>query len=179
MTALPILKAGPAAPEAATAAAHREAAEFHQALQELIRLHLSRDRERVCCYDVTVSGARAVEILTRMGAISLNALATELFVDKSTASRIVGSLEERGYVRRAADPGDRRALRLELTHAGTELAASLHEDAVWEMHTLLAGFAPDVRRGMLSFMRQLTRTSATHAGATDASCCRTDPREED
>lgn len=169
-TALPVHTPSPAP---AADAPYGEAAEFHQALQDLIRLHLSRDRDRVCCYDITVSGARALEILTRLGAVSLNTLATELFVDKSTASRIVGCLEERGYVRRTPDPEDRRALRLELSDTGRELAAQLGEDAVWEMHTLLSGFAPEVRRGMLQFVRQLTRTSATHAGVTDASCCRT------
>lgn len=155
-------------------AAYGEAAEFHQALQDLIRVHLSRDRDRVCCYDVTVSGARAVEILTHLGPLSLNGLATELFVDKSTASRIAGCLEERGYLHRAPDPEDRRALRLELTPEGKELATQLHEDSVWEMHALLGGFDPEVRHQMLAFVRQLTRTSATHAGVTGASCCRTD-----
>ena len=149
-----------------------EAAEFQRALRDLIRLHQLRDRDRVCCYDVTVSGAHALEVLAVLGPISLNRMAAELFVDKSTASRIVGSLEDRGYVRRAPDPDDGRAVRLELTGAGADLQAQLHEDAVWEMQALLGGFAPEVRKGMLRFLRQLTRTSATHAGATDASCCR-------
>lgn len=152
----------------------REAADYHRALQDLIRLHLSRDRDRVCCYDVTLSGARAVETLVRLGPLSLNALATELFVDKSTASRVVGLLEERGYVRRATDPEDRRAIRVELTDEGDALAGRLHDDAVWEMQALLAGFDPQVRREMLGFLRQLARTSATHAGATGAACCRDD-----
>ena len=152
----------------------REAADFHRALQDLIRLHLSRDRDRVCCYDVTLSGARAVETLTRLGPLSLNALATELFVDKSTASRVVGCLEERGYVRRAPDPEDRRAIRVVLTEEGDDLSRRLHDDAVWEMQALLAGFDPQVRREMLAFLRQLARTSAAHAGATGAACCRDD-----
>ncbi|HEX2202282.1 MAG TPA: MarR family transcriptional regulator [Longimicrobium sp.] len=152
-----------------------EAGDFHRALRDLIRLHQLRDRDRVCCYDVTVSGAHALEILATQGPLSLNALAAELFVDKSTASRVVGCLEERGYVRRVPDPLDGRAIRVELTDAGADMEAQLRDDAVWEMQAMLAGFDPEVRRGMLGFLRQLTRTSATHAGATDASCCRTDP----
>ena len=125
-------------------------------------------------YDVTPAGARTVEILERLGAISLNALATELFVDKSTASRVVGCLEDRGYVRRVADPDDRRALRLELTADGTELASQLHADAVWEINALLSSFDPQARRDTLAFLRRLTRTSAIHAGVTQATCCRED-----
>jgi MarR family 2-MHQ and catechol resistance regulon transcriptional repressor len=153
-------------------AAMAEAAHFHRTLQDLIRLQGSRDRDRAGLYDVTPAGARTVEILERLGEISLNALATELFVDKSTASRVVGCLEERGYVRRVVDPEDRRALRLELTAEGAELARQLHADAVWEMNALLSSFDPAARRETLAFLRRLTRTSAIHAGVTEATCCR-------
>jgi MarR family 2-MHQ and catechol resistance regulon transcriptional repressor len=152
--------------------AMEQAAEFHRTLQDLIRLQQARDRERVALHDATPAGARAVELLERMGAISLNALATELFVDKSTASRVVGGLEDGGFVRRVVDPDDRRALRLELTAEGRELARQLHDDAVWEMSTLLSSFDPAARTDLLAFLRRLARTSAMHAGATGASCCR-------
>jgi DNA-binding MarR family transcriptional regulator len=158
------------APPASAGTVMQEAAEFHRAFQDLLRLQQSRDRERVGGYGVTVSGAHAVEVLTRLGPVSLNALAAELFVDKSTASRIVALLEDLGFVRRAVDARDRRVLRLELTPEGARLSRQLTDDAVWEMHALLYGFPPDVRAGMLAFLRQLTRTSATHAGATGASC---------
>ena len=155
-----------------------EAAEFQRTLRDLVRLQSHRERERAACYGVTVSGAHALEVLAALGPVSLNRLAAELFVDKSTASRVVGALEDRALLRRAPDPADGRALRLELTAAGTALHAQLREDAVWEAQALLAGFAPDARRGMLRFLRQLTRTSATHAGATAASCCLPDPDPE-
>jgi MarR family 2-MHQ and catechol resistance regulon transcriptional repressor len=157
---------------AATATGMSEAADFHRTLQDLIRLHGSRDRERAALYDVTPAGARTVELLDRLGAISLNALATELFVDKSTASRVVGCLEDNGYVRRVSDPDDRRALRLELTGDGIALARQLHADAVWEMNALLSSFDAAARHDTLAFLRRLTRTSAMHAGVTEATCCR-------
>jgi DNA-binding MarR family transcriptional regulator len=149
-----------------------QAADFHRTLQDLIRLQQARDRERVALHEVSPAGARAVEILERMGAVSLNALATELFVDKSTASRIVGGLEDGGLVARVIDPDDRRALRLELTADGRDLARQLHDDAVWEMNVLLSSFDADARGDLLVFLRRLARTSALHAGATGATCCR-------
>lgn len=166
----------------ATAAAglDGQAAEFHRALRDLVRLHCLRDRDRVACYGVTVSGAHALDALEALGPLSLNALAAELFVDKSTASRVVGALEDRGCVRRLPDARDGRAIRIELTPAGRALQAQLRDDAVWEVQAMLAGFAPEVRGGMLRFLRQLTRTSALHAGAAAASCCReTDDGEVD
>lgn len=161
----------------AAAELERESAEFHRALRDLIRLHLLRDRDRVGCYGVTVSGAHALEVLARLGPLTLNGLAAELFVDKSTACRIVGALEDRGHVRRLPDASDGRAIRIEPTPAGRALQAQLQEDAVWEMQAMLAGFAPEVRREMLRFVRQLTRTSAVHAGAGAASCCRDEGAE--
>ncbi len=96
----------------------QDAAEFHQALLDLVRVFQFRDSDRVGEYDVSASAAHALEALTRLGAVGMNRLAAELFVDKSTASRIVAGLEEKGYVQRVMDPHDRRALQIEMTAAG-------------------------------------------------------------
>lgn len=149
----------------------REAEAFHRALGDVLRVHGLRARERTGYYGATVAGAHALEAIHRLGPISLNRLAAELFVDKSTASRVVGALEDRGWVVRTADPGDRRALRLHLTDAGYALNDQLRADALWEMQTVLGGFDPALRQDTLGFLRELARTAALHAGATGASCC--------
>ena len=148
-----------------------EAEAFHQALGDLMRLQQHRARDRVAFYGITVSGAHALEALERLGAVSLNRLAAELFVDKSTASRVVDALEYRGWVARTVDPADRRALHLYLTDEGLALHDQIRADAVWEMQAVLAGMDPALRHSTLGFLRDLARTSALHAGATEASCC--------
>ena len=163
------------AAQAPAVEADSEAAEFHRAIRDLVRLQTHRDRDRAAVYGVTVSGAHALEMLAALGPVSLNRLAAELFVDKSTACRVVGALEDRALVSRAADPADGRAIRVQLTDAGARVHAQLREDAVWEMQALLGGFTPQARRDTLRFVRQLTRISALHAGATAASCCLPDP----
>ena len=152
-------------------APHAEAAEFRRTLRELVRLQQLRDRERVSAAGVTVAGAHALEVLAERGALSLTALSAELFVDRSTACRIVGLLEDHGLVLRQPDPRDGRSIRVGLTAAGAQLEAALRGDAVRETAEALAGFAPGARGGALRFLRQLTRTSARHAGAT-ALCSR-------
>jgi DNA-binding MarR family transcriptional regulator len=152
---------------------HDEAAAFHQALGDLVRLQQHRARDRVAFFGVTVAGAHALDALARLGSISLNRLAAELFVDKSTASRIVAALEYRGWVARTVDARDRRALCLLLTDEGAALQAQLRDDAVWEMQAVLAGLDPDARATTLALLRDLARTSALHAGAAGASCCET------
>ena len=148
-----------------------EAEGFHRALGDLMRLQQHRARDRVAFYGITVSGAHALEALERLGAISLNRLAAELFVDKSTASRIIAALEYRGWVLRTADSVDRRAIRLHLTAEGLALHDQLRADAVWEMQAVLAGTDAFTRQDTLAFLRDLARTAALHAGATGASCC--------
>jgi DNA-binding MarR family transcriptional regulator len=145
---------------------------LHRALRDLVRLHQLRDRERVTAAGVTVAGMHALEILAEQGALSLNALAAELFVDKSTACRIVGLLEDRGHLARLADPRDGRAIRVQLTPQGRALETRLRQDAIWEAGALLAGFGGAEREALLAGLRELARTSARHAGATASSLSR-------
>ncbi|HVG44666.1 MAG TPA: hypothetical protein VM890_08045, partial [Longimicrobium sp.] len=84
------------------------------------------------------------------------------------ACRIVGLLEDRGWVQREADPRDGRSIRVQLTAPGRALEAALRDGAVRETGEALAGFAPEARGEALRFLRQLTRTSARHAGAAAA-----------
>jgi DNA-binding MarR family transcriptional regulator len=51
----------------------------------------------------------------------VNELAREVVLSPTAMSRFVDRVEAAGYVRREADPGDRRALRIVITDAGVEL----------------------------------------------------------
>lgn len=141
------------------------ARDFRRAMRELVRLQQLRERDRTSAYGVTVSGAHALEVLAERGALSLNALSAELFVDKSTACRTVGLLEDRGLVARLADDRDGRAIRVELTDAGQALEERLRQDAVWEAEALLSALRGEDADAALRLVRELTRTSAAHAGA--------------
>ena len=151
--------------DAAPDSAGNQGGEFRRALREWMRLHQLRERERVSAYGVTVSGAHALEVLAERGTLSLSALSAELFVDRSTACRTVGLLEDRGYLARLADSRDGRAIRLELTDAGRALEARLRQDAQWETDALLSAFTEDERQAALRMIRELTRISAAHAGS--------------
>jgi len=142
--------AEPAAPPA-------EAAELRRLLRELVRGAQHRDRERVGAAGLTVSGGHALEVLAERGALSLTALSAELFVDRSTACRIVGLLEDHGLVLRAADPDDGRAIRVGLTPAGRALEARLRAEAVDHAALALAHLGPGERQDALASLRALVR----------------------
>src|SRR5688500_9788410 len=93
----------------------RQARDLQDALSEFIRVYQFRERDRICCHDVSVAQCYALEALVRHDRATLNELAAELCLDKSTASRIVAALERKGHVARAPHPTDRRAVVLAAT----------------------------------------------------------------
>src|SRR5215218_8085902 len=99
----------------------RDAVALQAAVAELVRVYQFRDRDRICCHDISVSQCYALEAVVRQGGMTLNDLAAHLYLDKSTASRVVDSLERKEYVTRAPHPSDRRAVLLEPTPAGRDL----------------------------------------------------------
>jgi DNA-binding MarR family transcriptional regulator len=68
----------------------------------------------------------AIIVLARLkehGAMRLSDLAGDLCLDVSTVSRHVRTLEDRGFVERAGDPDDRRAVQLTITDEGRAVLA--------------------------------------------------------
>ncbi len=159
-------------PEGKRSTIDRDAVDFHRTMLDFVRIYQLRDRERTESHKVSASAGHILEILNRLGPISLNHLATELFVEKSTASRVVSGLAEKGYVRRVTDPNDRRALRLEVTPAGIDLHERINAHALQDTTEIIQLFSSEIRRGMIGRMRQIAGASATRAGFSDASCSR-------
>src|SRR5437764_14408754 len=106
-------------PEGTTGALDRDALALQHAVADLVRVYQFRDRDRICCHDVSVTQCYALEALVRQGGMSMNDLAARLYLDKSTASRVVDALERKGYVTRLPHPEDRRAVILEASAAGS------------------------------------------------------------
>lgn len=158
-----------------TAEAADDALRLHRALSELIRVYQFRDRDRICCHDVSVSQCYALEAVILHGPLTLNAVAAHLYLDKSTASRVVDALRRKGYVERRENPEDRRALRLEATAAGRALHARIEGDILAGERELLAEFPPAVRGAMADLVGRLARAAAERVDASGGSCCRIDP----
>src|SRR5215471_559520 len=133
----------------------RQGEALHEALSDFVRAYLVGERGRIGCHDISLSQCYALEALLRRGPSTLNTLAAELSLDKSTASRVVSALRRKGYVGRAAHPGDARAVLLDVTPAGRRLHDRLRHDRTIERTALLAGFPPEVRQGILDVMRRV------------------------
>ena len=156
-----------------------DAENLYAALSELVRVYQFRDRDTICCYDVSVTQCYAIEALLRRGPSGLNDLAAELYLDKSTTSRVVATLERKGYVTRTRHPEDGRAVVLSVTGPGRRLHDRIRKDLVEEERRLLADFEPEVRKAAPKLLLRLARAAASRSGRgpVAAACCPTDKCE--
>src|SRR4051794_37458639 len=158
------------------AALDADAERLHAALSELVRVYQFRDRDRICCHDVSVTQCYALEALVRRGPSGLGELAADLFLDKSTTSRVVATLKRKGYVSRSEHPGDKRAVVLDVTAAGRRLHDRIRGDLVEETKGFLADIDPAVRKAAPELLFRLARAAANRAGIS-APCCPTAERK--
>jgi len=141
------------------------------ALSELIRVVQFRDRDRACCYDVSVSQCYALKAVADAGRLTVNDLAGHLYLDKSTASRLAQSLVDKGYLARERDGGDGRVVNLVATTDGAALCAAIEAGEAREYAELLADFEPGVRVEINRLVGKLGRCFASSVEASGGSCC--------
>jgi MarR family 2-MHQ and catechol resistance regulon transcriptional repressor len=163
-----------AAPEASL---QRTAEEFQAAVADLVRIYQFRDRDRICCYDVSVTQCYALETLVAAGPLRLGELASRLYLDKSTTSRVVQALVRKGYVAQRPDPSDRRAMTVSATRKGETLCARISDELVDQQKTLLRDLDPDVRNGVVRVLRKLADAADVRFRAGGAACCSVEPGE--
>lgn len=148
----------------------RDTRDLYAALNDLVRLYQFRDRDTICCHDISVTQCYALQSLARGGAMTLTALANDLMLDKSTMSRVVETLERKGYVRRATHPEDARAMSIEMTPKGRGLCQRIERELIEEERGIMARLDPEVRRAAIGVVRDLARLAASRVGRT-APCC--------
>jgi DNA-binding MarR family transcriptional regulator len=102
--------------------------------------------------NVDTEGTRLVELSRRLG------------VTRQAASQIVREIERRGFLERAADPEDRRAVRVRHTPTGRALLL----DALSLMDEIEAGFAELVGTQVMDQMRRALREIADSADPSTA-----------
>ena len=145
-------------------ALQQDAEALHEALSGLVRLYQFRDRDQICCFDVSVPQCYGLDAVVREGPLTLGELANRLYLEKSTASRVVDALERKGYVTRSPHPGDRRALQLKVTPAGRRLVERIRASLVEDARAVLEDLSPSFRREAARFLARLTEVTAGRLG---------------
>jgi DNA-binding MarR family transcriptional regulator len=149
---------------------------LHEALADLVRAYQFRDRDRICCHDISVTQCYALEALKRDGPMRLNDLAERLFLDKSTSSRVLGALVRKGYAERPVDLSDGRAISVRITARGQKLYNRIHGDLVQQQAQMIADLTPDARRAAIEVISRLARAAESKFGigravSAESTCC--------
>ncbi len=148
-----------------------EATEFTDALLEMVRVIQFRDRDRACCYGLSPSQCYGLKAICDGVSLSVNELAARLYLEKSSASRLVNSLVELGFVLKEPDPEDRRTLRLKPSPRGEAINRAIMDDLLSESVRLLEHLDGKSRKAVTGVVRGLASSYAAGVEAGGGSCC--------
>ncbi len=151
-------------------ALERDAAALQRVLTELMRVYQFRDRDAVCCYDVSTGQCHGLERLASRGPMSLNEFAASMYLEKSSASRLADGLERKGYIKRTPRVDDARYLQLDLTDSGRALHDRIERDLIEERAQVLADLTAAERKLIIESISRLTAAASARV-STEGGCC--------
>ena len=114
-------------------------------------------QETLAPWDINPSQFRALRVLNHHGAIRLSDLSGRLHIAPRSATEVVDALETRGLVERRPDPGDRRAILVELTGQGTGVLAAIRAARGTEAERVFDRLSPADRDHLARTLRDLQR----------------------
>ncbi|MBF8186192.1 winged helix-turn-helix transcriptional regulator [Nonomuraea sp. K274] len=131
--------------------------ELQDAVSRFVRAFgLHQPDQTPCGRPIPVSEAHALGELARDGTLRQNDLAHRLRLEKSTTSRLVTQLINRGWAERTTAPDDGRGVLVRLTTAGAKAAEQLAEARAARFAAVLERVPPDERTGVLHALTILT-----------------------
>lgn len=149
----------------------RDTRDLYEALTDLVRVYQFRDRNLICCHDISVTQCYALDALVRAGTMALGSLATTLMLDKSTTSRVVDALDRKGFVKRTVHPDDARVVRLTATIRGRNLHQTIRRELLEEERAVIGDLPADVRRATVDVVRKLASLAAQRRGCCGPEAC--------
>jgi DNA-binding MarR family transcriptional regulator len=137
-----------------------DAAGLYAAMTSLLRVYQFRDRDRSGYRRVTITQVYVLECLARRGPLTLNALAAEMRLDKSTLSRVVDTLERKRFAGRRQNSADGRSVLLAATARGLRQYHLVERDLIAENARVLARFPARSRRLLIQLILAMTDAAA-------------------
>ena len=137
-----------------------DASTLRALVQRFVRgFGLLAESESPCGQPLHTSHAHALMILLHDdgGGLHQAALARQLGVDKSNASRLVAQLVKKGHLAVTTSKEDARIKRVRLTPKGTRVARAVDDASRRRFGDLLAAIEAQHRRAVLEGLEHLTR----------------------
>ena len=144
----------------------RAARELYRALRALARSNRERESEQLCGHEITRTECHALEALSEGGVegdggpMTVNQIASELRLDKSTASRVAQALEQKGLAARTGHPVDGRSLQIGVTARGRRLHARVLSESIACYAALLEDVPPEIQTAAVDLLQRLSRPAS-------------------
>jgi DNA-binding MarR family transcriptional regulator len=106
---------------------------------------------------------RCMDIVQRAGRIPAGELAERASLTTGSVTAVVDRLEKKGYLRRVADPGDRRRVLIELTELAERRAMELWGPLGERGMATVSAFSVADLEAVLRFLRLSTELNETRA----------------
>ena len=151
----------------------QQASELREAILELTRAYQFRDRDCICSHDISVTQGHTLSFLSKWGATTLNSLAAELVIEKSTMCRVVDALERKGLVIRTPNPENRRTIFVDVTDAGRKIQEAFDGQLLEEHEQILNRIPKHQVDETLMLLRGLVAAVRSDVEATCGTCCKT------
>jgi DNA-binding MarR family transcriptional regulator len=117
---------------------------------------------------ITLAQFRLLVILQSVGAVKHAALADQLGVNPSTASRMVDRLVAAGMVERQTNPASRREIVIELTAEGQRVVRQVTARRRKEIAKIVARMPEATRSGLVDALLAFAEAGGETAVASDA-----------
>lgn len=116
---------------------------------------------------VSAAGGLVLGILRDRGPMPPSELSERLIVTRATVTGLLDSLEQRGFVRRSANPADRRSLLVEITPAGLDVLQELRTIVHRNEKAWMGGLSESDLRGYIAQLHRIQESlAAASEGAT-------------
>ncbi len=106
-------------------------------------------------FDLSLPECRVIGITGGYGSVSFKKVASDTYLEKSYASRVVSSLVERNILEKQENPSDSRSVLLRLTAHGIKVHDEMHQAAIRLNDWLTATMAADQPQAFTATLRQL------------------------
>ena len=136
----------------------KEAADISAALERLFGL-----TRWLSPAGLSLTSAATLASLERLGPSRLTALAAREGVTQPAMTQLIARMAEQGLVERAADPGDGRVVRVQITAAGRELLAGRRAVRAERISGLLAMLSPADRAALIAALPAMNALAGARA----------------
>jgi len=111
--------------------------------------------ETLSAIDLNPSQFGILETLYHLGPLQQHELATKLLKSAGNITRVLDSLQERGMIERATEPGDRRCFRIHLTTAGKKFIGDYFPTFAKKIDHIFSGLDKKEQAQLNDLLRKL------------------------